>query len=288
MSKRTTEFLPPVTYQGGKGRLAAQIVETIGIPIAGRFYDLCCGSGAISVAAVERGQDPRRVTMVDLSPWGLFWKAIGDGSFSVEEFERVCSSVPTDPKRIKSHIEALYRAPVRAAMQVYDFLLLQAASLGGGAVWIDGSRWRGGGFRDYWLPTETSSRRSHVNPMMPMPESIVERVRVLAKRMRGVEGTCADIGQPGFSVPYVRGDVAYIDPPYVGTSKYGYKVDAVAIASSLRIPCWVSEGRALSSEALCLSTGRAKGGMTGNRKRAPNEEWLSAFGTQKRASGDSR
>lgn len=33
--------------------------------------------------------------------------------------------------------------------------------------------------------------------------------------------------------------------------------------------------------AVLLSSGRLKGGMTGNRKRAPNEEWLSPFGTGK-------
>src|SRR5208282_995667 len=66
---RNTKFLPPVTYQGGKGRLATEIVERMGLPVAGRFYDLCCGSGAVSVAAVERGQSPERITMVDLGPW---------------------------------------------------------------------------------------------------------------------------------------------------------------------------------------------------------------------------
>lgn len=278
MSKRTTSFLPPVTYQGGKGRLAAQIVEKIGLPVAGRFYDLCCGSGAIAIAAVAFGQRPDRITMVDLSPWGLFWSAIGDGSFDVAQFEKTCERVPSDPKKVKQFVEAIYRAPVNAATRVHDFLLLQAASLGGGAIWLDGERWRGGGFRDYWLPTATSSRRSHVNPMMPMPESIVERVRTLAKRMRGVTGICDDLGRPGASLPYIRGDVAYIDPPYSGTSKYGYELNVVALASSLPIPCWVSEGKALSTRATLLSSGRAKGGMTGNRKKAPNEEWISAFG----------
>ena len=280
MSKRTTEFLPPVTYQGGKGRLAAQITEIIGLPIAGCFYDLCCGSGAISVAAVERGQDPNRITMVDLSPWGLFWKAVGAGTFDVPAFERSFARVPSDKSQIKAHVESIYRSPVNHQTMLYDFLLLQASAIGGAAVWIDGAAWRrSSGFKDLWLPTTTSSARSHVNPLMPMTETIVARVRVLAKRMRGVQGLCDDLGRPGLSVKASPGDVVYIDPPYASTTKYGYAVDAVAIASSLSVPCWVSEGRSLSNGALLLSSGRLKGGMTGDRKRAPNEEWLSPFGT---------
>ena len=35
MSKRTTEFLPPVTYQGGKGRLAGRDRRDDGAPRRG-------------------------------------------------------------------------------------------------------------------------------------------------------------------------------------------------------------------------------------------------------------
>ena len=49
------------------------------------------------------------------------------------------------------------------------------------------------------------------------------------------------------------------------------------VARRLKCPCWVSEGKALSDEAWMLSTGRAKGGMTGDRKKKANEEWLSYF-----------
>jgi hypothetical protein len=270
-----TQMLPPVTYQGGKGRLAAQIVQAIGLPIAAPFYDLCCGSGAVAVEAVSAGQDPKLVTMIDLSPWGLFWKAIGDGSFDVGQFNTLCGRIPADIKQIKPFIASLYEQPV-GPDAVYVFLLLQATTVGGAAVWIEGGRWKkGGGFRDFWMPTATSSRRSHVNPMMPMPPTIMERVAVLAERMHGVTGICADLTS---FVPVAAGGRAYIDPPYTGTTAYGHAIDVVAVARTLGIPTWVSEGRALTDDAVCLSTGRAKGGITGDRKKAPNEEWLSAFG----------
>jgi len=278
MSKRTTGFLPPVTYQGGKGRLAAEIVERMGLPVAGRFYDFCCGSGAVSVAAVERGQSPERITMVDLGPWGLFWKAIGEGSFNVARFEDSFALVPSDKSKIKAHVEAIYRRPVNTDTLLFDFLLLQASAIGGAAIWLENGAWRrSSGFKDLWLPTATSHARSHVNPLMPMTETIVERVRVLAVRMRGVSGLCGDLGCA--VLPMVRGDLAYIDPPYEGTTRYGHELNVVKLASSMVVPCWVSEGRAISPKAWQLSSGRAKGGMTGDRKKAPNEEWLSAFGS---------
>ncbi len=290
MGKRTTEFLPPVTYQGGKGRLAARIVEEVGLPIAGRFFDLCCGSGAVSVAAVERGQPPKQITMVDLSPWGLFWKAIGEGSFDIDQFEKIAKQVPRDPWKIKEHVEALSREPVGGDL-VYVFLILQAARFGGAAVWIEDGRWRGGGFRQYWTsatskktPTRGRDNPNSTPPMCPMPDVIVARCKELSKRMLGVVGICTDLGAADVSSPYADGDVAYIDPPYTGTSKYGYALNVVSFASSLPIPCWASEGHALTENATCLSTGRTKGGMSGNRAKEPNQEWLSMFGGECRDS----
>ena len=279
MSGRSTDFLPPTTYQGGKGRLAGQIVETIGLPIKGRFYDLCCGSGAVAVAAVERGQPPSQITMVDRSPWGLFWAAIGRGTFDVERFARITHNIPIDPTKIKAHIQRLFSAPV-GPDAIYHFLLLQAATFGGSPVWIDGDSWRaGGGFMDYWVSKPTSSRQNNSrNPMAPMPQVILSRVKVLAERMRGVAGMCYDLRLANSdSIRCKRGDVAYIDPPYVGSTAFGYELSAVAVASNLHIPCWVSEAKGLGKRSVRLSGERTKGGMNGARKTA-NEEWLTILG----------
>lgn len=270
-----SDLVAPVTYQGGKQRLADRIIAHLGLGDAERFNDLCCGSGAVSIAAVNAGYDPRSISMVDLSPWGLFWRAIGSGEFDVDHFRRVMLEVPSDPRGIKLHVETLYNRAVDPARAVYDFLILQGAAIGGSAVRIDGGRWRrSSGFRDYWLPTATSSRRSPVNPMMPMPDTICERVSAIAERMRGVTACCADAST--FAASIKRG-VVYIDPPYGMTTGYGYTMDAGMTARSLSVPCWVSEGRAMSDGAVRLSGGEAKGGVTGNRKRTPQEEWLSPF-----------
>ena len=50
----------PCSYQGGKQRIAPQIVDNL-IEASNSsnsfFYDLCCGSGAISIELVNRGID---------------------------------------------------------------------------------------------------------------------------------------------------------------------------------------------------------------------------------------
>lgn len=266
-------MLSPVTYQGGKGRLAKIIVGQMKVPSDATFYDLCCGSGAVSLALIESGHDPKRIVMVDQGPWGCFWKAIGDGTFDLSVFRAHCAALPKDPRQIKGYMEEVYRQPV-SAERVYVFLLLQAIAIGGCAIHIDGDKWqRSSGFRDYWIATATSHNRGHVNPMMPMPGTIMKRVEEITKRCRGVSGVQ---GNASKILPAGKA-VGYIDPPYLGTTKYAYKIDAVAVAKTMGCPCWVSEGKALSDVSFRLSEGRAKGGITGNRKRAANDEWLSYF-----------
>lgn len=87
MGELRRTIVPAVTYQGGKGRLGGSIVETIGLPTDGQFFDLCCGSGAVSIAAIKAGQPADRITMIDVSPWGLFWRMIGNGSFDIDRLE---------------------------------------------------------------------------------------------------------------------------------------------------------------------------------------------------------
>lgn len=269
------DFASPVTYQGAKGRLAGVIVDTIGLPFDGRFFDLCCGSGAVAVEAVRRGQISSSVVMVDMSPWGDFWRMIGNGTFDVDEMEAWCGRVPKEPANVKDFIEGLYREPVDVG-GVYAFLLLQAATVGGAALWDENGRWqRSSGFRDLWLPTATSSRRSPVNPMMPMPDTILRRVGVLAEKMRGVVGVRGDAADVAALAD--RRDRVYIDPPYGGTTSYGYALDVRATATRSVAPCWVSEGLPLTTNAYRLSAGASKGGMTGDRKRSAHEEWLSVF-----------
>lgn len=105
------KILPPTAYQGGKQRLAETILDLIKPRLDSQFYDLCCGSGAISLELVSQGHDPAKITMLDKGPWGIFWQTIGDGSFNVGKFEQVCSDLPQDRSKIKQYIENLSKQP---------------------------------------------------------------------------------------------------------------------------------------------------------------------------------
>lgn len=260
-----------VAYQGGKGRISDKLLDLMQIEPDQDFHDLCCGSGAVSIALLRRGHDPNRIHMVDAGPWGLVWAAIGAGQFSLSQFKLACEAVPSNREDIKDYMQQLASAPVGEDAP-YVYLLLQAASFGGKAIWIKNGRWENTSFRSYWLPTSTSSRRSPVNPMMPMPETLFERASMLVPSAIGVQGFCADLGDYS-----PRGGIVYVDPPYGGTTAYGHSLSMDSFIKGIRIPTFVSEGKPLSDLAIRVSGGRTKGGISGARAIA-NEEWLSALG----------
>lgn len=112
----TQALLPPCAYQGGKQRIAKNIVDIIlkdnpqllDDKNDKYFYDLCCGSGAISIEMVNRGFNPQNIIMIDKSPWGLFWKMIGDGSFDLQIFKQYINDVPKDKFKIQEYVKNLY------------------------------------------------------------------------------------------------------------------------------------------------------------------------------------
>ena len=271
--------IAPLSYQGGKSRLAKRIVDEWW-PTDAPFWDLCCGCGAISIEMVNRGYPAEEIWMVDAGPWGTFWNAIGDGTFSLTTLADYVAEMPTDPRGIKGFLEELSQQP--ASIDTAEvFALLQAGSFGGKAIWIADDQWRNTTFRSYWEPTATSNRRSPVNPMMPMPATLLSRLQRTAEVMQGVYGQCADVlAIEGQIEP---GSLVYIDPPYDGTTAYGHALDVVPVARRIasESTVFVSEGRPLSGEAVQLSTGRAKGGISGDRAVRANEEWLSRIGKEK-------
>ena len=186
----STPMRVPCAYQGGKQRVSAQIVDILLEAAPGpesRFYDLCCGSGAVSIELVNRGVDPSRIWMLDISSWGAFWFAIGSGTFSMDIFDHILSGLPDDKRFFKSYMSALSALPVREnEAELYP--VLQACSFGGKQIWRKGEHWANACFRDYWEPTATSVRRSPANPMQPSPIELRRRIDILANGMKGV--TC--------------------------------------------------------------------------------------------------
>lgn len=271
----------PCAYQGGKQRIAGQIVDTLlhyASEPGTQFYDICCGSGAVSIELVNRGIAPSRITMLDVSSWGSFWSAIGSGTFNMATFDRLLSALPNDKRKIKAHISALAALPVRDdAVELYP--LLQACSFGGKQIWRDGERWANAFFRDYWEPTDVSVRRSPANPMQPSPGELRRRINAITKGMKGVTCLHTDI-MDFLGYPLPHDSIVYVDPPYRGTTGYAFGFDITSFAAQFReinsAPLFVSEKTPLTEDALLLTSNGPKGGISGIRKEK-HQEWLSRF-----------
>lgn len=286
-------LIPPCSYQGGKQRLAKQIVDIFfeenTIDEETHFYDLCCGSGAVSLELINRNIKPDNIHMVDISPWGEFYKAIGKNTFDLKLFKEFIDSIPKDITKIKQYASDIINKPVEESMRLYHFLFLQACAFGSTATWIENDKWcKAGGLRDYWLPTETSNRKSPVNPMMPMPDSLYQRVEDVVNKIGSkINGYYVDV----FDFLYTLDEewdinnnknlIIYIDPPYQNTQQYGYSFNVCELESRIwnNAPIYISEGMKMDKarRSYLLSEGRTKGNINGNSKKKPVEEWLNVF-----------
>jgi len=288
---KQNKLVPPCAYQGGKQRIAKDIVDIIfkenEINDHTKFYDLCCGSGAISIELINRGVNAENITMVDKSVWGLFWQQVGNGEFSTDVFKFYIDDIPKDITKIKEYAEQMSRRPANEGLFnniVYKYLILQACSFGGKAVWEEGNEWKSPSFRSYWMPTATSNRRSHVNPMMPMPEPLFNRVEQIIAKMEGVTGYHADVRD---IIEIESDSIVYIDPPYKNTSGYGYDFNTDSYLHTLlssgklhskNYKIYISEGYKMTDNSHLISSKREKGGIYGKRNTF-NEEWLNVFNT---------
>lgn len=271
----------PCSYQGGKQRIAPQIVDYL-LDAAPHqdchFYDLCCGSGAISIELVNRGISPSRIHMLDISTWGTFWSAVGSGNFDMKLFDQHLKQLPNDKRKYKAHMAMLSARPfLETEIELYP--ILQANSFGGKQIWYNGTSWQNTCFRDYWEPTATSVRRSPANPMQPGPAELQRRIDDITKHMIGVKATKDDIVTI-FDSTKLLDAVVYVDPPYKNTTGYGFDFDLDSFIrkfrSSYPTPLFISEGIPLNENAKMLTFGGAKGGISGSKKRK-HEEWLTRF-----------
>lgn len=272
------KLTPPCAYQGGKQRLAKDIVDIVfkqnNITQETNFYDLCCGSGAVSIELINRGIHPSRITMVDIGVFGEFYNIIGNGTFDLNIFKQQLDKIPTDKNLVQQHLHSINRTPL-SKNYVYEFLILQSGSFGGKQISKkNDEEWEKATFCNYWMPTATSNRRYPRNPMMPMPNTLYERVSIIVEKMRGIKTYNCKIED----IIIQENSIVYIDPPYKNTSGYKHNIDILEYIKTINnCNIYISEGVKLSDESICLSKGRAKGGISGNRKKKANEEWLSIF-----------
>ena len=280
----------PCSYQGGKQRLAKQIVDIFykenNINDDTKFFDLCCGSGAISLELINRGFNPNNITMIDNGCFGQFWQDIANGEFDLDIFKREIENLP-NLENIQSYLKKLSDLPVDEDKMVYHYLLLQAGAFGSKQIWIENNKWKNNTFRSYWLPTETSNRRSPVNPMMPMPNTLYNRVEAIVEQL---SGSIIAIRESVFDAVYRideernkgnKNIIIYIDPPYANTTGYKETFDIYSLEGQIwsTSPIYISEGYKMqgASESYLLSVGRTKGNISGEAKKKPTEEWLNRF-----------
>ena len=280
----------PCSYQGDKQRLAKQIVDIFykenNINDDTKFFDLCCGSGAISLELINRGFNPNNITMIDNGCFGQFWQDIANGEFDLDIFKREIEKLP-NLENIQSYLKKLSDLPVDEDKMVYHYLLLQAGAFGSKQIWIENDRWKNNTFRSYWLPTETSNRRSPVNPMMPMPNTLYNRVESIARQLSGsIIASRESVFDAVYRIDEERNKgnkniIIYIDPPYANTTGYKETFDIYSLEGQIwsTSPIYISEGYKMqgASESYLLSVGRTKGNISGEAKKKPTEEWLNRF-----------
>lgn len=277
------KLISPCSYQGGKQRVAKEIVDyifntTVIYPDT-KIFDLCCGSGAITLELINRGIATKNIIMLDISSWGAFWKSISESKFDLNKFYYYSQKVPRDKFKIQEYIKKLAEEPSDIDEE-YKYVLIQAASFGGKQIWKENNIWKNTSFRDYWQPTETSKRRSPVNPMQPNIDEIEKRVELISKQCKGIRVFNDDIYKCLNSIPN-ENCIIYIDPPYSNTTKYGFKFEIKDFLSELFYktlsPIFVSEKEQISDdEAIKLHFKGGKGGISGNKK-CKNEEWLNVY-----------
>lgn len=242
--RESNNIKPPMSYQGGKQKVGVELASILDNEDC-CYVDLCCGSGAVSIALVNRGVPPSDITMVDASDWGAFWEQIATGSLDLDLFEDMVYNVPTNPEHIKLHLEELSKETWDDTDEIIDiiptWLLLQAGSFGGKHIWSENGRFKNASFRSYWKPTSNSKRRSPVKPMMPMPRSLLDNVRSCVSDMasvKAVHGRVEDFDWDYYDINVRSKEnvVIYIDPPYENTTGYGFKLDYLSYIRSLNLP----------------------------------------------------
>lgn len=256
-----------VTYQGGKQKYAKRIIDHISPK--GKFIDCCSGSGAITLELLNRGYNAADITMIDIGCMAKVFKKLTEGNLDIDKMRQLVLPIKEDVKICPDYLRELTKSPFSEEI----YLILQAGSFGGKQVGYNGE-WQHAGFRNYWLPTATSSRKSPVNPMMPMPDTLILRAETLQHQLQGSGLTVLDVDLKEFNVQLLDAEsVFYIDPPYDGVEAYHDSFDynlTLQQAIGHFDQVYASEYSPLSSNYFTFEQS-GKGGVSGKRGKKQTE-----------------
>lgn len=242
------------------------------------YLDVCCGAGAISMQLLNKNIPGESIYMFDGGPIGSFWQMISEKSFDMDEFEDLINKIPKDKHKIKSFLEELSTIKFDYVGEViYEYMILQAGAFGSKQIWDVDGRFVNTSFRSYWQPTSTSSRRSPVNPMMPMPETIFENVRKIVNFAHKINAKHCLVDNINFeSIKEKHKNICiYIDPPYENTEKYGLSFDVEKFVDRARKygDVYISEYKTFGNEFHLLN--ETKGGGISGKSNTTRKEYLS-------------
>ena len=278
---KNIKLTPPCSYQGGKQRLAKKIVDIIyeetNIDENTKFYDLCCGSGAISLEMINRGFNPNNIVMVDKGVYGSFWLEVANDEVELEKLKKLVDNIPSK-EECKKHLENMSKEFNKDNF-VYQYLLLQSGSFGGKEIYLENNKWKHHGFRDYWLPTATSVRRSPCNPMQPNHNELYKRVEDINTYLSGTIRVINDSIERFLEYEDIKeNSIIYIDPPYQNTTGYSNNLDIKEIIHKIKnTPLFVSECQTLSDNYRFVTKGKSKGNITGVVKNKRKDDILNIF-----------
>lgn len=255
---RTIKLGPVCTFMGSKRLFATQIAAEILRRDPEHVYDLCCGSGAVSIALVREGYPVEQLTMVDIGPWGDVWVKLSAGEINLSWLhDFMFKNWPTTGS--SEHMREFARV---APYAVEVFLLLQMTSRGGLPTTWDGKGWRNSSKSEPWTPRGELHRER---------ENMWARLLTLMKLLKGVGAKKADVSD-------LRGEwnrsggLRYLDPPYRGTRAYGAELDLESYLAWAPRPILVSEQRELVGADRILTLGsRAAKSLGGGRTDAIQE-----------------
>lgn len=291
---------PPIAYPGSKDYLASKILDILyaenKMGDDTQFYEVCCGSGAVSLSLVNKGFDPNNITMIDNSCIGEFWQSVANDEFDLNTFTSELDRVPIkDFKELKMYLENLSEQPVSYTdtLMIYHYLILQAGSYLGEPVSISDNAWQNVSFHDFQQPT--NKRQYVVSPMKPMPDVMYQRVADIVYQLGGCikafrGDACEVLDRVDMDIKRgVKSIVVYINMPRKSTADCDIDIhDLVPKITALgkEVVVYVSGRCALSnadrtymlSQAKCT----AKRGNTGVQRfkeqgKPTIEEWLSKF-----------
>lgn len=209
--------------------------------------------------------------MIDAGCMGAFWESISKVFFDIDKFNLKLKKIP-DIDKIKKYLENLSSNPVNKEDMIYDYLILQSGAFGSKQIWIENGNWKNCSFRNYWIPNNKSNRKYPVNPMMPMPQTLFNRVKNITDSLSGrITAHC------GYVEEYFDWYFDYNS----NNNAYGFEIDITNVIGNIwnNVPIFISEGYRINNsiDSWLISDGRKKGNISGSRKKSPSEEWLNLF-----------